>query len=198
MVIHTKKSFIHWNYFLALQNDLAEVSRYIEFDKPNYKTYSIELSHLLLASASEVDVVAKGICKYLEPSSSPKNINEYRGIITKKLPDFSKEHVYVPRFNINFRPWINWTKKNKTNPLWWKAYNDVKHNRSEQFANANLKHVLNSMGGLLVSVFYFYKLQFIEEGRVIKANDDVFIILDSDGGFMQLQDAYYPQTILWG
>ena len=64
MGIKAGASLIHWNYFLALESDLAQVSRYIEFDSNNYRTYSIELSHLLLASSSEVDVIAKGICGF--------------------------------------------------------------------------------------------------------------------------------------
>ncbi len=39
----THESKIHWNYFLALENDLDRLSRYVEFTTPNYPVYSIEL-----------------------------------------------------------------------------------------------------------------------------------------------------------
>jgi hypothetical protein len=58
-MIDVSKSFIHWNYFLAIESDLENLSRYIEFIDTNFKTYSIELAHLLLASSSEIDVVLK-------------------------------------------------------------------------------------------------------------------------------------------
>jgi hypothetical protein len=49
---------LHWNYFLALEQDLETVSRYVECTSDNHKIYSIELAHLLFAAASEVDVIA--------------------------------------------------------------------------------------------------------------------------------------------
>ena len=60
---------IHWNYFLAIESDLERLSRYVEFSKDNYKTYSLAMAHLLLSSASEVDVVLKGICKNIKKYS---------------------------------------------------------------------------------------------------------------------------------
>src|ERR1700693_737083 len=71
----------HWNYFLALEKDVETLSRYIEFCKDNLNTYSIELAHLLLSSASEIDTVAKCICSILEPTAKADNINDYRKII---------------------------------------------------------------------------------------------------------------------
>jgi len=196
MGIRGAKSLIHWNYFLALESDLAQVSRYIEFSQNNFRTYSIELASLLLASSSEVDVLAKGICKLIDPKQKAENIVHYRNIITKNLPEFSKETIYVPRFSLTLNPWLNWKRGNT--PLWWESYNKVKHERNEHFAKANLKNVLNSMSGLLVSVFYFYKLKFISDGVSISTNRDVTYRLRDELEFLQLPDAYYNAYIMWG
>jgi hypothetical protein len=193
MGIQVSQSFIHWNYFIALENDLAQVSRYIEFDRNNFRTYSIELAHLLLASASEVDVVAKGICSFLEPATRADNINNYQDIIRQNIPEFTKETVYVPRFTLTLNPWSGW--KTDKSPLWWRSYNKVKHERSEHFPEANLKNVLNSMGGLLITVFYFYKLKFKSEGFPIYNNKDVNQALGSGIGFMKLRDDYYNEFV---
>src|SRR5438132_12157267 len=69
---------LHWNYFLALERDMESASRYIEFCEANFSIFSIELAHLLFAAASEVDVVAKLLCKQIAPGASPKNINDYK------------------------------------------------------------------------------------------------------------------------
>ena len=190
MTIEVEESLLHWNYFLALANDLESVSRYIEFTTSNFKTYSIELAHLLLASASEVDVVAKGICKHLEPDSNPDNINQYRDIITRHIPSFSQEQVFVLRYGLTFRPWTNWRIKEK-NPLWWKSYNNVKHQRSVYFEDANLKNVLNSLGGLLIVVFYFYKLKFSSDLPAPLDNREVTMRLRPELDFLRLQPNYY-------
>ena len=42
----------HWNYFLAIEDDLERLSRHIEFDERNFKCFTIEISRILLASAT--------------------------------------------------------------------------------------------------------------------------------------------------
>ena len=103
-----KEPLIHWNYFLALENDLENISRYIEFSEDNFKTYSIELAHLLLAASSEVDVVCKQICEILSPATKAKNIGAYRKIILSEFPNYSEEKVYYPRYGRSFIPWERW------------------------------------------------------------------------------------------
>ena len=68
----TPNANLHWNYFIALEQDLEKVSRYIEFCTPNLKVHSIELAHLLFAAASEVDVLAKWVCKTVAPSEAAR------------------------------------------------------------------------------------------------------------------------------
>jgi hypothetical protein len=196
MGIEVKESLLHWNYFLALESDLAQVSRYIEFDKKNFRAYSIELAHLLLASSSEVDVIAKGICGFLEPNSPAENINHYREIINRNLPSFRKEQVYVPRFNLTLKPWSNWNLvKNPKNPLWWRSYNKVKHERNEYFAEANLKNVLNAIGGLLITVFYFYKLKFSIDNPNFRERD-INRLLVPESEFVRLNESYYYSHLI--
>jgi hypothetical protein len=59
MGINTEKIEPHWNYLLAIERDLDEISRFVEFDEKNFDCFSIEIARLLLASAAEVDVVCK-------------------------------------------------------------------------------------------------------------------------------------------
>jgi hypothetical protein len=46
MILTSGSQLLHWNYFVALDSDLDEVSRYIEFAAENFTAYSIELAHL--------------------------------------------------------------------------------------------------------------------------------------------------------
>jgi hypothetical protein len=191
MGITVKESLLHWNYFLALETDLQNVSRYIEFKENNFKTYSIELAHLLLASASEVDVVMKEACRLLDPSKNPRNINDYREIITRCMPQVKREVVYIPRFGLSFKPWTNWTKAK--NPFWWGSYNNVKHQRNNHFEEANLKNVLNAMGGLLITVFYYYELKFSQtDPNAFQRYSETMSLLQPQSEFMRLNEGYYP------
>src|SRR5438132_14355415 len=100
MAIKATSGKVHWNYFLALERDLESVSRYIEFAKPNFDVYSIELAHLLFAAASEVDVTAKLLCKILAPARRCGNIDDYRAILKEGLPSPHTDKVLVPRYGL--------------------------------------------------------------------------------------------------
>ena len=128
----------------------------------------------------------------MEPNSPAKNIDQYRKIINRKLPAFAKENVYIPRFGHKLTPWSNW--KTGENPLWWRSYNKVKHERNEHFADANLKNVLNSISGLLVAVFYFYKLRF-SKTKLIE-NKEITQVLIPESEFLRLDESYYYSHLI--
>lgn len=92
-MIHATGGKLHWNYLVALERDLESVSRYVEFCKPNYSVYSIELAHLLFAASSEVDVLAKLLCQRLHPAAPRGNINEYRPVLMTGIPDLATVQV---------------------------------------------------------------------------------------------------------
>ncbi|MEQ1852522.1 MAG: hypothetical protein ABMA01_13140 [Chthoniobacteraceae bacterium] len=145
---------LHWNYFLALERDLESVSRYIEFTEPNFGVYSIELAHLLFAAASEVDVIAKLLCRTLMPSKRCRNIGHYHSILMESLQDLNNMQVFVPRYGLTLTPWYNW--KGKTNPAWWTSYNHVKHQRDTHFKEATLHNALNALAALLTLTYHHY------------------------------------------
>jgi hypothetical protein len=155
MAIVAGSSKVHWNYFLALDQDAQVASRYVEFAAANFQTYSIEFARLLLAAASEVDVVAKLLCEQLQPGSSPGKIDDYRVILMKHIPEIADLNVFVPRYGLTLRPWENWAS-NKS-PDWWRSYNAVKHQRDVSFTEATVQNTLNALGALLIVVFYHYR-----------------------------------------
>ncbi len=155
---------LHWNYFLVLESDLERLSRYIEFTEDNYKTYSQEMAHLLLAAGSEVDVVLKGLCKKNNSRFKGEEIDKYREFLNPKYPKLCNLNVRLPRYGLDILPWDNW-QNNKT-PNWWRDYNKVKHKRDEHYNLANLKNTIASLAGLFLAVLYFYKDE-AEKGELI-------------------------------
>ena len=144
---------IHWSYFLALEEDVQRLSRFVEFNPNNFATFSLEMAHLLLASCSEVDVVLKMLCKPFAPDA--QNEADYRSSIPKQLPNFTKIGVEMKRYALILQPWQSWDS-NQT-PTWWTAYNKVKHERDSHYEKANLENVLQTMAGLLISNLYLYR-----------------------------------------
>lgn len=155
MGIHEAPTPQHWNYFLALEDDVIRLSRYIEFTQDNFDAYSLELARILFSAASEVDVVAKQLCAKLDKTSKADNIVKYRKIIRPAFSVLADALVLVPRFGLTLNPWEQWA--NNSNPVWWTAYNNVKHHRHTHFADASLKNALNSVAGLFVLLLFFYR-----------------------------------------
>ena len=108
MGIKSQKIETHWNYLLAIENDLENLSRYIEFDKKNFECFSVEIARILLASSAEVDVVCKQLCRKLNSASSAKSINQYRNEIKGVYPNIHNFEILLPRYGLELKPWSNW------------------------------------------------------------------------------------------
>ncbi len=164
----------HWQYYLSLVEDVDRASRYVELAKANYETYSTEFTRLLLATGSEIDVVAKLLCKSIDSSSKPENIVECGQILLSSHPGLTSVEVTIPRCGLNFVPWRDWT--NDERPCWWSSYNRVKHERNTYFSEADLGNVLRAVAGLCVLVCYLYYNDFIAKGL---ATRQPFFYLDA-------------------
>ena len=149
----------YWNYFLALEADVIDLSRYIEFTKDNFTSYSMETAKIILSAASEADVMAKQLCKVLDDETETNSIGGYKEVLVRKIKNFSDTQVIINRYGLELTPWINWT--GKEHPDWWSDYNKVKHHRHDHFMRANLKNALNAMAGLFV-LLIFYRLNSVE------------------------------------
>lgn len=206
MIMTQQLTANHWNYFLAIEEDLEKLTRYIEFTPVNYDTYSIELAHLLLTSSSEIDVLLKQICFLLNPKIKANNIDDYREKLKINLQSyifdgFIQEKFFIPRYNLEFIPWTSW--ENAKNPEWWQSYNNVKHHRNSSFSEANLKNAINAVGALLIVEVYYYWIsnqnEQIKNFKIIDAENtrrETIWKLKLNSGFVCLEDCYYPQVLV--
>jgi hypothetical protein len=184
----------HWNYFLALEKDLENISRFIEFSSDNLNTYSIELTHLLLSASSEVVVLMKQLCSLVDPSSPHDNINDYASTIKAFIPSLINEEISIARFGLRFKPWDAWLGTN--NPNWWRSYNNVKHQRNNHFREANLQNTVNSIGGLLITVIYYYKYSFTKEAGNDISFKETTLQLEPESTFIRINADYYYDHIV--
>ena len=193
MGIQYERTKIHWNYFLAIEQDFELISRYVEFTELNNKTFSIELARIIMASTQEVDVIMKGICSLIS-DENPNNVDEYRVIIKRELPELINEEVFISRFGMRSTPWLNWNEDK--NPLWWTANNKIKHQRTNHFEKANLKNAFNAVGALLITNMYYYKLEFEKETGKEISWKRITSRLNSRTQFIQLKDEYYYDNVV--
>ncbi|WP_274878917.1 hypothetical protein [Vibrio harveyi] len=162
-MISRSPTFVHWNYFLAIEEDLERISRYVDFSG-NEDTYSLEIARVLLSACSEIDVVLKLLCKKLNANSSARNINEYQNELNG-ITTIVPFEVTMPRHQLSTKPWLNWSSGSA--PGWWTAHNKVKHQRDTEFAEAKLKHCINAVGALYVAVLHLYQ-QEAENGDLLQ------------------------------
>lgn len=194
MGIQVNGSHVHWNYFIALEQDLAKVSRFIEFSEDNFISYSIELAHLLLAASSEVDVVLKALCNLKNPAVDHQNINHYRKTVKAHFPDLVSEKCLINRYGLELEPWTNW--QGEQNPIWWRSYNNVKHQRNQYFSEANLKNTLNAVSGLSLVVLYYYRELFSQSGNV--TFKEVTRKLKPEPDLIEFNDEYVYHNLIVG
>ena len=160
MSIQSAETYSHWNFFLALDEDLERIARYIEFSDDNLGCYSLELARTLMMASAEADVVAKQICHQIAPKLKQKDITTYRKTILQRHPEFTEGTVHVFNGRLELHPWEHWSVNES--PIWWQANNKVKHERHVHFSQANLKNALNAVAALMLLTLYLYKFQAAE------------------------------------
>jgi hypothetical protein len=186
---------MYWKHFMALERDLEIISHYIEIDKSNFTVFSVELLKLLLALGSEIDVVLKVMCLTIDSSKKSDNINEYREIVLRQYPLLPQLRVKHIESSILLEPWAEWASG--TNPQWWKAYNEIKHDRTSKYSAANLQVVLNASAGLFISVLY---QKYLSEGgnydrrAIVRTESKLFDTVEEGGLFSPATT--YSYTIL--
>lgn len=155
----------YWNYYLTLESDFIKTQRYVTIDEDNYSAFSVEYAKQYQTICSEIDVICKDYCRFLDPDSKAKNIMGYASVLLEHKPDLISRTVKVKTAaSVSLNPWMEW-KTDKTSPFdgssvdnnlpsWWIYYNKVKHNRtgsdSEKkkfFKYANQFNTLNSLAG---------------------------------------------------
>jgi hypothetical protein len=105
LLVPGTRNIHYWQYFVALEADLAATARYVVPTWANMACYSVEFARILLTAGSEVDVLCKELCQEHQLPVSPVNINGYRAAITARFPGFTKLEILVPRYGLVRLPW---------------------------------------------------------------------------------------------
>lgn len=143
-----------WNYFLMLESDLDNTSRYIE-PQGQENVYSFEFAKLLVLACTEIESVLKVMCKEIDPTVKADKMSDYQPIITHRFPKITEAHVEINRLGRSVQPFLNWDAQPLT---WWRAYNGVKHNRESNFKDATYMNAVMALSGLYILIFYLSAL----------------------------------------
>ncbi|MBO5477777.1 MAG: hypothetical protein J6A15_08510 [Clostridia bacterium] len=158
----TKEEFLLkvWNYYIILENRFINTFQYVEPNSSNNNTYSKEYNNLLLSIGSEIDIVAKELCKVIESKTS-KEVEKYKITDYKRIISSYNNFVQERCNNIitieTITPWDDWNSIDS--PFWWKNYNHLKHDRLQDsyFKLGNYNNVKYALSALYIICRVLYK-----------------------------------------
>lgn len=143
-----------WNYYLALESDLANTSRYIE-PAGQEDVHSFEFAKILILACTEVESVFKLICATIE-GKEVGDIGEYKRILLSRYPKIVDTTVVVSRLGKSIQPYNEWATGTLS---WWSAYQKVKHSRGSHFTFASYWNAVNALAALYIAIFYLAKTE---------------------------------------
>lgn len=174
----TRQTFIrdYWSYYIELEEQLVSTKRYVDFSELNNKTFSVEYLKLLQATCGEIDVVAKVLSEYIDPTFMSQryiNIQKWGFVIQQAFPNIENTAV---RFNNDYIviPWHHWAykkheyrngsvrydlAKGKDTPKWWRAYNALKHERTSAYRKGKTNYVQANLGNVISAMAALYILE---------------------------------------
>ena len=143
-----------WNYYLSLEDDLKNTSRYVE-PSGQENVYSFEFAKLLILACTEIESVFKIICNIIKGEPVKGDISTYKEVILGKYPKIVETVILPTRLGYKIRPFSHW--KDGKLP-WWSAYQAVKHNRGDCFNEATYINATTAIGALYILMIYLGKI----------------------------------------
>lgn len=137
--------------FEILKRDLQLLFEFIEPCPDNYLAYSLRTFELLLRACTEIESNCKHILLTNKHDIDHVNILRFADLNgPMRLSEFV---VCCPAIDFEvFSPFESFgdTERNHRSPTWYRAYNEVKHDRANNFSRANLKNVIEAIGAVYV------------------------------------------------
>lgn len=159
----TREDFITncWNYYLYLEEDFIKLTRYISVHSNNYKTFSDEIHKQLLSVAMEFENINKEINKELGNKLNDRcNIVEFGKWLFDSVIDYENIVIEIKfsKENLILNPFKKQKNGTETEQMsWWRAYNQIKHDRYKNYIDVNFEHLLNALAALLYCEMYLVK-----------------------------------------
>jgi len=149
-----------WEYYKDLERQFENFLEYVPYIEGNKKTYSFRLASLILSIGAHIDSAFKEMAKY------PDFADKYPKLLSKVLKGKARigdyyalaQHYRLPERKITFKclperitltPFKDYKKKGErvATPNWWRVYNKVKHEFSDNFQKATLRNTRDALAG---------------------------------------------------
>jgi hypothetical protein len=215
---------LYWPIYKNLEREIIELSNQIHFDDKQVSVYSTKIAELLIRCSIEIESIAKELYEQAGGDMTPAgNDGNNRDLyfdtdclyLLESKWELSKKHVVVSASNFYFEkeenrilmPLRKAHKRGTSAADWGKAYQSIKHNRSKNLSQGNVKNLIRAMAALyLLNIYYKDNKYSIEKSSNIKDFDsslgsDIFsikvmpsshfIIIDPQMGFEKRSSFVY-------
>lgn len=139
-----------WNYYLTLEGDITNTSRFIE-PSGQENVHSFEFAKILILACTELESVFKLLCLEITGKQPEGTIGKYKETILGRYPRIVDAVVSVKRWGRTIAPFQGWDIGKLS---WWNAYQEVKHNRGEYFSGASYNNAVYALSALYISILY--------------------------------------------
>jgi hypothetical protein len=141
-----------WEYYKDLERQFENFLEYVPYLEGNKKTYSFRLASLILSLGAHIDSAFKEVAKFQDFSDKyPRlrkkaekgktGISDYFPLAQSyQLSEREVRFKCLPN-GITVIPFKDYLRKKKrvSTPYWWRVYNKVKHQFSDNFKKATLR-----------------------------------------------------------
>ena len=175
----------YWSIYERIEKEVSDITFNIYLCDEHLDVYSIHIAELLLRIGAECENIIKSIAQINEITIRNKNMkNIINELCATKIEFQTKEVTIIWDYsfvsNKIIKPFDTWNNQDSRNPNWYKAYNDIKHNRNDvNIKSATYKNIIYGMAGLFVLNLYLRKKD-IEKNVywIERAREEIFSFSD--------------------
>jgi len=147
----------HWDYFIALDEDLWTLRRYIAFEGANLGTYSIECHRIIQMAALETEAVLYQICRLRSGTcqNSSGRTRPFREFLEHLRGSLEGHGLELGKIRVRYIGSLEVQPFPSSDPSalpWWDAYTALKHRRHQALQKATLQHALQAVGALVTAI----------------------------------------------
>ena len=149
---------VYRKQYKLIEKRFVDLSDYVWIHPQNYPTFSNQFINMFLSVCSEIDSLTNELCKETAPNEKKLfGINNKMNLLIAVYPKLRSWRCKTkyPYEEINFVPFAKFDETEAAD--WWKAYNLVKHARTEKdesglynYQKANLKNIMYALSALFI------------------------------------------------
>lgn len=163
---------LYWSVYEALEEETLVLADNILFNNEQLGVYSVKLGNLIVRSAIEIEALSKEL--YCSLGGEPKIFDEEKNQerfpyfdmecldllvrkwkIDKKKIQIVSSKIYFNQDNSVLTPLRKCNKARDKGSQWNRAYQALKHNRTQSMEKATVINLLNALGALYILNLYY-------------------------------------------